>query len=87
MPTIAAPIPPEGGSLAAALIKTAPCAFRVDGALQTLPTAFYRRDALPLDEPFAGPAIILQTDSTTVVPPGATALADASGNLILRLET
>ena len=87
MPKITAPLPPEGGSLAAALVKTAPCAFRVDGALQTLPTVFYRRDALPLDEPFAGPAIILQTDSTTVVPPGATALADASGNLILRLET
>jgi len=28
----------------------------------------------------------LQTDSTTVVPPDATLTADASGNLILRLE-
>jgi N-methylhydantoinase A/oxoprolinase/acetone carboxylase beta subunit len=51
-----------------------------------LPTPFYRRDALPLDEKIAGPAIILQTDSTTVVPPGATVHADRGGNLILRLE-
>ena len=37
-------------------------------------------------EKIAGPAIILQTDSTTVVPPGATVHADRGGNLILRLE-
>jgi N-methylhydantoinase A len=86
MAKIAAPRPPEGGSLADALVKTAPCAFRVGDALETLQTPFYRRDALPLDEPVVGPAIILQTDSTTVVPPGATVRADRGGNLILRLE-
>ncbi len=86
MAKIAAPRPAEGGSLAAALIKTASCAFRVDGVLQTLPTPFYRRDLLPLEEPIAGPAIILQTDSTTVVPPGGILRADPGGNLILRLE-
>jgi N-methylhydantoinase A/oxoprolinase/acetone carboxylase beta subunit len=83
---IAAPRPPEGGSLADALVKTAPCAFRVGDTLETRQTPFYRRAALPLDEPVAGPAIILQTDSTTVVPPGATVRADRAGNLILRLE-
>ena len=31
-----------------------------------------------------GPAIILQTDSTTVVPPGWTIVADGSGNLIMK---
>jgi N-methylhydantoinase A/oxoprolinase/acetone carboxylase beta subunit len=86
MAKIAAPRLREGGNLAAALVKTAPCAFRVGAHLETLPTPFYRRDALPLDVPLAGPAIILQTDSTTVVPPGATLLADRGGNLILRLE-
>jgi N-methylhydantoinase A/oxoprolinase/acetone carboxylase beta subunit len=86
MAKISAPRPPEGGGLGTALVKTAPCAFRLDGRLGTLKTPFYRRDALPLDEPIAGPAIILQTDSTTVVPPGATLVADRSGNLILRLE-
>jgi len=87
MPKVTAPRSPEGGSLDAALVKTAPCAFQVDGELETLPTPFYRRDALPLDQPIGGPAIILQTDSTTVVPPGATVRADRGGNLILRLET
>jgi N-methylhydantoinase A/oxoprolinase/acetone carboxylase beta subunit len=87
MAKIGAPRPTEGGSLATALVKTAPCAFRVGETLETLPTPFYRRDALPLDTPVAGPAIILQTDSTTVVPPGATVRADRGGNLILRLET
>jgi N-methylhydantoinase A len=86
MAKIAAPRPPEGGSLAAALVKTAPCAFRVSDALETRQTSFYRRDTLPLDEPIAGPAIILQTDSTTVVPPGTIVRADRGGNLILRLE-
>ncbi len=86
MAKIAPPRPPEGGSLAAALAKTAPCAFRIDGVLATVPTPFYRRDRLPLDAPVAGPAIILQTDSTTVVPPGTTVQADRGGNLILRLE-
>jgi len=86
MAKIAAPRAPEGGSLADALVKTAPCAFRVGDRLKTLPTSFYRRDLLPLDAPVAGPAIILQTDSTTVVPPGATVSADRGGNLILRLE-
>jgi len=86
MPKIAPPRPPEGRSFAAALVKTAPCAFRVGDRLETLATPFYRRDALPLDVPVAGPAIILQTDSTTVVPPGATIHTDRSGNLILRLE-
>jgi N-methylhydantoinase A len=83
---MAPPRPPEDGSLAAALVKTAPCAFRFDGRLETPMTPFYWRDLLPLDAPIAGPAIILQTDSTTVVPPGATVHADRSGNLILHLE-
>jgi N-methylhydantoinase A len=85
MPKIAAP-PPASGSLADAMLKEAPCAFRVEAALETVPTAFYRRRDLPVETPILGPAIIVQTDSTTVVPPGATASADRGGNLILRLE-
>jgi N-methylhydantoinase A/oxoprolinase/acetone carboxylase beta subunit len=84
MPKIAPPRPAAGGSLAAALVKTAPCSFRIDGRLQAVATPFYRRDLLPLGENIAGPAIVLQTDSTTVVPPGVTLTADPAGNLILR---
>jgi len=32
---------------------------------------------------FAGPAVVFHFDTTTVVPPGWSACADASGNLIL----
>ncbi len=87
MAKIAAPRVTDGGSLIASLVKTAPCAFRVGGRLETLPTPFYRREVLPLDAPVPGPAVVLQTDSTTVVPPGVTMHADRGGNLILRLET
>ena len=86
MPKIVPPRPREGGSLPRALVKTARCAFRTEDGLQTFSAPFYRRDALPLDEPIVGPAIILQTDSTTIVPPGAIVSADRSGNLIIRLE-
>jgi hypothetical protein len=72
MPKIAAPRPTRGGSLVEALVKTARCVFRHNGALERLATPFYRRNLLPLEEPIAGPAIVLQTDSTTVVPPGTT---------------
>ncbi len=86
MPKIAAPLPASGGSLAAALVKTAHCMFRRNGALARLATPFYRRDLLPLEQPIAGPAIVLQTDSTTVVPPGTTLTAETGGNLILTLD-
>ncbi len=86
MPKIAPSRPEGGGSLAEALVKTARCAFRRDGSLETVMTPFYRRALLPLGQRIPGPAIVLQTDSTTVVPPDATLLADESGNLILRLE-
>ena len=86
MPKIGEPRPARGGSLAQALVRTAQCAFRVNGRLRPMPTPFYRRGALPLEQAIAGPAIVLQTDSTTVVPPGVTVTADPAGNLILRLE-
>jgi len=77
--------PAIGGSLDESLVKTARCAFRRNGALEVLETPFYRRHLLPLAEPVPGPAIVLQTDSTTVVPPGVTLVAEASGNLILTI--
>jgi N-methylhydantoinase A len=76
-----------GGSLGEALVKTARCAFRSNGQLTTVMTPFYRRSLLPLGETIAGPAIVLQTDSTTVVPPGTALSVDESGNLILHIES
>ena len=40
---------------------------------------------LPVGEIFTGPAIVLQKDSTTVVPPGCSAINDPAGNLILTI--
>jgi len=47
-------------------------------------TAIYERTRLPLGARLAGPAIVEQSDTTTVIPPGVTALVDDAGNLRLR---
>jgi N-methylhydantoinase A len=77
-------LPTTSGSLAQALVGENEGVFRVDGSLQSLQTRFYDRTLLPLDEAIAGPAVVFHPDTTTVVPPGWNATADASGNLILK---
>ncbi|HZQ64646.1 MAG TPA: hydantoinase/oxoprolinase family protein [Gaiellaceae bacterium] len=57
--------------------------FRENGSLATHATRHYDRTLLPAGEAFPGPAILFQRDTTTVVPPGWTARADASGSLVL----
>jgi N-methylhydantoinase A len=47
-------------------------------------TPIYDRARLPADGRIAGPAIVEQPDTTTVVPPGWTALVETSGNLRIR---
>ena len=85
-PTIGAPAAPRGVSLDAARVRTGRGTFRAPGGdLVEVETAFYRRERLPVGETFAGPAVVLQRDSTTVVPPGSTALADHAGNLIITI--
>ena len=83
MPKIAAQAAAQGPSLDAARTRTGQCVFRAGGRLQAFDTAFYRRERLPLDTALPGPAVVLQKDSTTVVPPGWRAIADREGNLIL----
>lgn len=85
VPRIGAPRRPAGGSLAAARIRTDATVFRVGLELKTFETTFYDRSRLPVAQPCAGPAIILQTDSTTVVPPGCTAVLEESGSIAIRL--
>jgi len=48
-------------------------------------TPVYRRDTLPAGSRFAGPAIVEQIDSTTLIPPGATAAVDRFRNIIMRV--
>jgi len=51
-----------------------------------VPTALYERAQLPLGARLAGPAIVEQDDTTTVIPPGVTAQVDDAGNLRLRRD-
>ncbi|HEY4041064.1 MAG TPA: hydantoinase/oxoprolinase family protein [Rhodopila sp.] len=46
-------------------------------------TPFLFRDALVAGIPIQGPVIVLQTDSTTVVPPGCHLVAEPGGNLMI----
>ncbi len=85
MPKITKLAAPEGVTLEKARVRTGQCVFRIDGELRSFETSFYRRHLLPVGETFKGPAIVLQKDSTTVVPPGCSAINDPAGNLILTI--
>ena len=50
----------------------------------TVPTPLYDRTALHAGDHFAGPAIVTQLDTTTLVPPGWSATTYESGTLVLR---
>jgi N-methylhydantoinase A len=85
MPKIAKLTAPKGATLADARVRSGQCVFRIDGELRPFETSFYRRHLLPVGETFKGPAIVLQKDSTTVIPPGCSAINDPAGNLILTI--
>jgi N-methylhydantoinase A len=53
----------------------------IDGADHHLP--LYRREALRAGHIFVGPAIVLQPDCTTCIPPGFDARVDDYGNLVI----
>lgn len=86
MPMIGAPSVTGGESLEAARVRSGTCLFRVGGALQPFDVPYLMRDRLPLDTPIAGPAILLQRDTTTVVPPGWTGVRESTGNVVLTRE-
>lgn len=75
-------IDPAGrGPLSAARIGER--AVRFEGRPHITPV--YRREALPLDARLAGPAVIEQMDTTTLLPPGDLLQGDAIGNLVLTI--
>jgi len=73
---------PAAGSLQDAQADTRPVWF--DGAWR--PTPIYRRERLPRGAEFAGPAIVEQFDTTTVVEPGDRATVDPLGNLVITVR-
>ena len=84
MPKIAAPTRHYAKSADAAILRSGTCVFRVTGELRPFETTYYERDKLTADTSVTGPAIIVQTDTTIVVPPDWDATIEAGDNLILR---
>jgi N-methylhydantoinase A/oxoprolinase/acetone carboxylase beta subunit len=74
---------PASGDGAEPLLGEGESVFRRNGSLSASAARHYERALLPVGEPVPGPAILFQRDTTTVVPPGWEACADASGSLIL----
>src|SRR5690606_7342920 len=72
-----------GTSLACAIKERRAVYFETGGWADT---PIYRRALLPVDVPVAGPAVIEEMSSTTVVLPGQQARADQYGNLIVNLN-
>jgi len=68
-------------------VGTGRCVFRVNDALDTYETPYYRRDQLVPGQQLNGPAILLQQDSTTVVPPDWSFRADTYGNILMENVT
>jgi len=83
MPKISSTPRSAVGSLDAARIRTDRAVFRVGNTLSTFDTTFYNRAALPVGASVAGPAILLQVDSTTVVPPYCTATVEPAGSVLI----
>lgn len=57
-----------------------------DEANGFMETKVYKREFLAKDNQFVGPAIVEQSDSTTVIHPGQKARIDNLGNLIISIE-
>ena len=85
MPKISQPEDINSGTKESALMKSGSCMFRVDNHLEEFETMFYQREKLPLEHSIAGPAIIIQQDSTTVVPPNNQFVSDTAGNMIISI--
>ncbi len=73
------PQPPQGSDSMAACLEQREVVFR-EGPLLT---GLYQRDRLACGNRISGPALILQLDTTIVVPPGWKGEVDSFGNLLL----
>lgn len=80
------PLGGERGLDAARLKEDSVHFVKKGGSLEAMPTVFYDRNRLPVGERIEGPAVILQSDTTTVLPPGTSSVLEESGNLIVELE-
>jgi N-methylhydantoinase A/oxoprolinase/acetone carboxylase beta subunit len=83
-PKLQAPeLEPGSEDASAALRGEGEAWFRAGGKLGAVTTRFYERAALEPGNVIAGPAIVNQYDSTTVIPPGITAHVDRFGTIVI----
>ncbi len=75
------PQEPQGSDPSGAQIASVGVVFR-EGELAT---PLYRRELLSTGNRLAGPALVVQLDTTTVIPPGWAGEVDAYGNLLLAM--
>ncbi|GGA29434.1 hydantoinase/oxoprolinase family protein [Paenibacillus physcomitrellae] len=85
MPKIRRPSIQPRNDLSDALVKTEKSVFRVQGELRDVDTPFYRREQLPVDTVFNSPCVILQKDTTTIIPPDCKVKLESSGNIIIEV--
>ena len=82
---MAAPEPRRRPTAAGAVARKERRAAYFEGSAGTVATDIYDRDALSAGARLAGPAIVEQADSTTVIHPGQRARVDAIGNLLIEV--
>lgn len=85
MPKIQEPELNMNTTLNDAFIKTGNTIFNIDGELKTVSTHYYQRELMPQGAELSGPCIIVQTDTTTVVPPNTSAKVEDNGNIIIEV--
>ena len=73
----------SGGSVEAATCGKRDVGYVVDGAVKFLPTTLFAREHLPVGDELNGPALIQQTDSTTLIPPDCSFRRDGVDNVII----
>lgn len=73
----------SGDSLEDARLRSGEGVFRSVGRLALQPMTFFDRWKLPHGVSFEGPAVVVQRDTTVLVPPGWKGHAESSGALIL----
>lgn len=85
VPKLQTPEIKNEGNLQAAVVREADLLFRTNGKLEPHNTKFYLREKLPVGQSFEGPAVILQKDSTTLLPPGSSARIEPNGNMMVQV--
>ncbi|HEV7564176.1 MAG TPA: hydantoinase/oxoprolinase family protein [Solirubrobacterales bacterium] len=76
----------EGDPGGEAVAREVEVYFERDGEVAAMKTPVLERDRIPVEEEFSGPAVVVQLDSTTVIPPGVTFRRQESGNLLLAID-